>query len=149
MGHIGLTPQSIAMLGGFKSQGRSLEAAEKLIDDAKALEEAGIVTLLIEAVPPEVGRIITEQANVPVIGIGAGPHCHGQLLISHDMLGCFEAFTPKFVKKYTDLGNAMREAFEAYINEVKEGKFPPAEEHYYKMHPGEAEELLKKYGITD
>jgi 3-methyl-2-oxobutanoate hydroxymethyltransferase len=148
MGHIGLTPQSIAMLGGFKSQGRSLEAAEKLIDDAKALEEAGIVTLLIEAVPPEVGRIITEQANVPVIGIGAGPHCHGQLLISHDMLGCFEAFTPKFVKKYTDLGNAMREAFEAYINEVKEGKFP-AEEHYYKMHPGEAEELLKKYGITD
>ncbi len=82
MGHIGLTPQSIAMLGGFKSQGRSLEAAEKLIDDAKALEEAGIVTLLIEAVPPEVGRIITEQANVPVIGIGAGPHCHGQLLIS-------------------------------------------------------------------
>jgi 3-methyl-2-oxobutanoate hydroxymethyltransferase len=126
----------------------SLEAAEKLIDDAKALEEAGIVTLLIEAVPPEVGRIITEQANVPVIGIGAGPHCHGQLLISHDMLGCFEAFTPKFVKKYTDLGNAMREAFEAYINEVKEGKFP-AEEHYYKMHPGEAEELLKKYGITD
>lgn len=148
MGHIGLTPQSIAMLGGFKSQGRSLEAAEKLIDDAKALEEAGIVTLLIEAVPPEVGRIITEQANVPVIGIGAGPHCHGQLLISHDMLGCFEAFTPKFVKKYTDLGNAIREAFEAYINEVKEGKFP-AEEHYYKMHPGEAEELLKKYGITD
>ena len=148
MGHIGLTPQSIAMLGGFKSQGRSLEAAEKLIDDAKALEEAGIVTLLIEAVPPEVGRIITEQANVPVIGIGAGPHCHGPLLISHDMLGCVEAFTPKFVKKYTDLGNAMREAFEAYINEVKEGKFP-AEEHYYKMHPGEAEELLKKYGITD
>lgn len=147
MGHIGLTPQSIAVLGGFKSQGRSLEAAEKLINDAKALEEAGIVTLLIEAVPPEVGRIITEQANVPVIGIGAGQYCHGQLLIAHDMLGCFEAFTPKFVKKYTDLGNAMLEAFEAYIEEVKEGKFP-AEDHCYKMHPGEAEELLKKYGIT-
>lgn len=146
MGHIGLTPQSIAMLGGFKSQGRSLAAAEALIEDAKALEEAGAVALLLEAVPPEVGRIITARANIPVIGIGAGPYCHGQCLIVHDMLGFFEAFTPKFVKKYADLNSIIVKALEEYIGDVKSGAFP-APEHCYKMQPGEGEALLAKYPV--
>lgn len=146
MGHIGLTPQSIAMLGGFKSQGRSLAAAEALIEDAKALEEAGAVALLLEAVPPEVGRIITARANIPVIGIGAGPYCHGQCLIVHDMLGFFEAFTPKFVKKYADLNSIIVKALQEYISDVKSGTFP-APEHCYKMQPGEGEALLTKYPV--
>ncbi|BCV23762.1 MAG TPA: 3-methyl-2-oxobutanoate hydroxymethyltransferase [Firmicutes bacterium] len=146
MGHIGLTPQSIAMLGGFKSQGRSLAAAETLIEDAKALEEAGAVAILLEAMPPEVARIITARANIPVIGIGAGPYVHGQLLIVHDMLGFFEAFTPKFVKKYADLNGAIRAALAEYIADVTSGAFPAAE-HCYKMQPGEAEALLAKYNI--
>ncbi|MDI3522768.1 MAG: 3-methyl-2-oxobutanoate hydroxymethyltransferase [Bacillota bacterium] len=146
MGHIGLTPQSIAMLGGFKSQGRSLAAAETLIEDAKALEEAGAVAILLEAMPPEVARIITARANIPVIGIGAGPYVHGQLLIVHDMLGFFEAFTPKFVKKYADLNGAIRAALAEYVADVTSGAFPAAE-HCYKMQPGEAEALLAKYNI--
>ncbi|MDK2856688.1 MAG: 3-methyl-2-oxobutanoate hydroxymethyltransferase [Bacillota bacterium] len=146
MGHIGLTPQSIAMLGGFKSQGRSLSAAEALIEDAKALEEAGAVALLVEAVPPEVAKIITARANIPVIGIGAGPYCHGQCLIVHDMLGFFEAFTPKFVKKYADLNSIIVKALQEYISDVKSGAFP-APEHCYKMQPGEGEALLAKYPV--
>ncbi|MGI6603742.1 MAG: 3-methyl-2-oxobutanoate hydroxymethyltransferase [bacterium] len=146
MGHIGLTPQSIAMLGGFKSQGRNLEAAENLINDAKALEEAGAVALLLEAMPPEVGRIITQRAGIPVIGIGAGPYTHGQLLIVHDMLGFFDAFTPKFVKKYANLNEIIAKALSEYVADVKSGSFP-ASEHCYKMQPGEAEALLKKYGL--
>jgi 3-methyl-2-oxobutanoate hydroxymethyltransferase len=146
MGHIGLTPQSIAMLGGFKSQGRSLAAAEALIEDAKALEEAGAVALLLEAVPPEVGKIITSRANIPVIGIGAGPYCHGQCLIVHDMLGFFEAFTPKFVKKYADLNSIIVKALEEYISDVKGGTFP-GPEHCYKMQPGEGEALLAKFPV--
>lgn len=144
MGHIGLTPQSIAMLGGFKSQGRNLAAAEALIEDAKALEAAGAVALLLEAMPPEVGKIITERANIPVIGIGAGPYTHGQLLIVHDMLGFFDAFTPKFVKKYADLNGVIRTALAEYVADVQSGTFP-APEHYYKMQAGEAEALLAKY----
>ncbi|HHY92695.1 MAG TPA: 3-methyl-2-oxobutanoate hydroxymethyltransferase [Firmicutes bacterium] len=144
MGHIGLTPQSIAMLGGFKSQGRNLAAAESLIEDAKALEAAGAVALLLEAMPPEVGKIITERANIPVIGIGAGPYTHGQLLIVHDMLGFFDAFTPKFVKKYADLNGVIRTALAEYVADVQSGAFP-APEHCYKMQAGEAEALLAKY----
>lgn len=146
MGHIGLTPQSIAMLGGFKSQGRSLAAAEALIADAKALEEAGAVALLLEAMPPEVGRIITQRANIPVISIGAGPYCHGQCLIVHDMLGFFEAFTPKFAKKYADLNGIIHNALSQYVADVQSGAFP-APEHCYKMQPGEAEALLAKYQV--
>lgn len=140
MGHLGLTPQSIAMLGGFKSQGRSAEAAKKVIDDARLLEESGAVAILLEAIPPEVGKIITERAGVPVISIGAGPHCHGQLLIVHDMLGFFDRFTPKFVKKYANVNEVMLKAFQEYIKDVETGAFPE-EQHNYTMKAGEFERL--------
>ncbi|MGE5542315.1 MAG: 3-methyl-2-oxobutanoate hydroxymethyltransferase [Bacillota bacterium] len=140
MGHLGLTPQSIAMLGGFKSQGRSAEAAKKVIDDAKLLEEAGAVMILLEAIPPEVGKIITERAGIPIISIGAGPHCHGQLLIVHDMLGFFDRFTPKFVKKYANVNEVMLKAFQEYIKDIETGAFPE-EQHNYTMKAGEFERL--------
>ncbi len=139
MGHLGLTPQSIAMLGGFKAQGRSLAAAEALIEDARALEEAGAVMILLEAVPPELAQLISERATIPIIGIGAGPFVHGQLLIVHDMLGFFDAFTPKFVKKYANLNATITDALAAYIQDIESGAFPQPE-HNYKM---EAEALAQ------
>jgi len=140
MGHLGLTPQSIAQLGGFKAQGRDVETALRLIEDARILEEAGAFAILLEAVPPEVARLVRERASIPIIGIGAGPHCDGQLLIVHDMLGFFEAFTPRFVKKYANLNEIMLKAFREYIDDVTAGRFP-APEHCYTMKPGEAERL--------
>jgi 3-methyl-2-oxobutanoate hydroxymethyltransferase len=140
VGHLGLTPQSIAMLGGFKAQGRSAYAAKRIIEDAKALEEAGVCMILLEAIPPEVSKIVTERAEIPIIGIGAGPHVDGQCLIVHDMLGMFEAFTPKFVKKYADIGAQIVEALEAFRDEVHEGAFPQPE-HCYGMPDAEVEKL--------
>lgn len=140
VGHLGLTPQSIAMLGGFKAQGRSAYAAKRIIEDAKALEEAGVCMILLEAIPPEVSKVVTERAEIPIIGIGAGPHVDGQCLIVHDMLGMFEAFTPKFVKKYADIGAQIVEALEAFRDEVHEGEFPQPE-HCYGMPDGEVEKL--------
>jgi 3-methyl-2-oxobutanoate hydroxymethyltransferase len=145
MGHLGLTPQSIAQLGGFKSQGRDYAGAMKIIEDARILEESGISLLLLEAVPPEVAEIITERANIPVIGIGAGPHVHGQLLIVHDALGFFDAFVPKFVKKYLDLNSLIFEALENYKQDVNEGQFPE-DAHCYKLKEGELEKILKQLG---
>lgn len=145
MGHLGLTPQSIAQLGGFKSQGRDCFGAMKIIEDAKILEEAGISLLLLEAVPPEVAQIITERAHIPVIGIGAGPYVHGQLLIVHDALGFFDAFTPKFVKKYLDLNSLILEAFGNYKDDVVQGHFPE-EEQCYKLKEGELDKILKQLG---
>lgn len=147
MGHIGLTPQSSAQLGGFKPQGNTAEAAITLLDDAKAVEEAGVALLLVEGVPPETGKIITEALRIPVIGIGAGPYCDGQVLIVSDMIGLFEVFTPKFVKKYANVAGVIREALREWSIEVREGKFPTPE-HCYKMKAGEAEkldEMLKRY----
>ena len=118
VGHLGLTPQSIAMLGGFKAQGRNAQTALRIIEDAQALEEAGICILLLEAVPPEVGKIITERARIPVIGIGAGPHVDGQCLVVHDMLGMFEGFTPKFAKKYADIGEQIVKALKGFVEDV-------------------------------
>jgi 3-methyl-2-oxobutanoate hydroxymethyltransferase len=146
VGHIGLTPQSSAQLGGFKPQGNTAPQAMALLEDAKAVEAAGCSLLLVEGVPPETGKIITETLNIPVYGIGAGPYCDGQVIIVSDMLGLFEVFTPKFVKKYTNLAEIMREAFREYAREIREGKFPTPE-HCYKMRPGEKEkleEMLKK-----
>jgi 3-methyl-2-oxobutanoate hydroxymethyltransferase len=140
MGHIGLTPQSIAQLGGFRAQAREVDSAVRLVEDAKILEEAGAFSILVEAVPPEVGKIITERASIPIISIGAGPHCHGQLLIVHDMLGFFEAFTPKFVKKYADLNAEILKAFTRYMDDVKSGAFP-APEHCYGMKAADAARL--------
>ena len=144
VGHLGLTPQSIAMFGGFKAQGRSVENASRIIEDAKALEEAGAVLILVEAVPPEVGKIVRDRAEVPVIGIGGGPHLDGQCLIVHDMLGMFEAFTPKFVKKYSNIGEQITDAVKAFMKDVAEGEFP-APENCYKMPAEEAEKLAKMF----
>lgn len=146
VGHIGLTPQSSAQLGGFKAQGNTAEAAMVLLEDSKAIEEAGASMLLVEAVPSETGKIITEALSIPVLGIGAGPYCNGQLLIVSDMLGIFETFAPKFVKKYANVAEQMRQAFQKYAQEVREGKFP-TQEHCYNMKAGEPEKLertLKK-----
>jgi 3-methyl-2-oxobutanoate hydroxymethyltransferase len=132
MGHIGLTPQSIAQLGGFKSQGRDAASALGVIRDARAVAEAGACMILVEAVPPEITRIITERANIPIISIGAGPHCDGQLLIVHDMLGWYDQFTPRFVKKYCDVSEVIRQAFDAYVADVQSGAFP-APEHCYRI----------------
>lgn len=146
VGHIGLTPQSSAQLGGFKPQGNTAEQAMALLEDAKAVEAAGCALLLVEGVPPETGKVITEALSIPVYGIGAGPYCDGQVIIVSDMLGLFEIFTPKFVKKYANLAEVMREAFREYAREIREGKFP-TQEHCYKMRAGEKEkleEMLKK-----
>ncbi len=139
-GHIGLTPQSSGQLGGFKAQGRTIETARLVIEDALAVQEAGAHALLVEAVSPEVTQIIREKLSIPVYGIGAGPHTDGQLLIVSDLLGIFEAFTPKFVRKYASLGEEMKRAFIAYRDDVKGGGFP-GPEHVYPMVEGEAEKL--------
>lgn len=140
MGHIGLTPQSSGQLGGFKAQGRTAESAIELVKDAIAIEEAGAFAVLVEAVPPEIGKIITKKLSIPVLSIGAGIHCDGQLLIVSDMLGIFEAFTPKFVKKYAQLSDEMSRAFREYIDDIRQERFPE-EEHNYYMLPGESERL--------
>jgi len=139
MGHIGLTPQSSGALGGFKAQGRTAEAAMAVVEDARAVYEAGAFAILVEAVPPEVTRIITRELPIPIYGIGAGD-CDGQVMICSDILGIFQAFTPKFVKKYADLGAEMLKVFEAYSADVRQGRFP-AGEHTYKMLSGELEKL--------
>jgi 3-methyl-2-oxobutanoate hydroxymethyltransferase len=140
MGHIGLTPQSSGQLGGFRAQGRTADAAMELIEDALAIEKAGAFALLVEAVPPEVGGIITDTLAIPVLSIGAGMYTDGQLLIVGDMLGYFEAFTPKFVKKYANLAAVIDKAFGEFIEDVRTGKFPE-EKHCYRMLEGEYEKL--------
>jgi 3-methyl-2-oxobutanoate hydroxymethyltransferase len=141
MGHIGLTPQSSGQLGGFKAQGRTVGAALELIEDAKAIEKAGAFSLLVEAVPPEVCKIIRQELKIPVYSIGAGIHADGQLMIVSDILGIFQAFTPKFVKKYANLGEQTLKALEAYVEDVKNGRFPE-EQHTYNMVEGELPKLL-------
>jgi len=140
MGHIGLTPQSSGQIGGFKAQGRTVETAMELIEDARAIQEAGAFSLLIEAVPPEVCRIIRDDLKIPVYSIGAGIDADGQLMISSDVLGVFQAFTPKFVKKYENIAQRTIDAFAAYVREVRSGEFPK-EEHTYKMVAGELPKL--------
>ncbi|MDR2461571.1 MAG: 3-methyl-2-oxobutanoate hydroxymethyltransferase [Deltaproteobacteria bacterium] len=127
MGHIGLTPQSINAMGGFKVQGKSNETITKLLEDAKAIEEAGAFAVVIECVPPNVAELITKELKIPTIGIGAGKNCDGQILVYHDLLGLFEDFCPKFVKKYLEGGKLISEAFRQFVSEVKEEKFPTPE----------------------
>lgn len=140
--HIGLTPQSINAFGGFKVQGKNTEAAQKLIDDALAIEKAGAFAVVIEGVPAEIAAIITEKLSIPTIGIGAGPKCDGQVLIYQDMLAMFSDFTPKFVKKYAEIGKEMSNAFESFIKEVQDASFPKTE-HTYKVDPVVVEEIKK------
>ena len=143
MGHIGLTPQSSGQLGGFKAQGRTADAAFDLIEDAEAIQEAGAFALLVEAVPPEVCNIISKRLSIPVYSIGAGIDADGQLMISSDVAGVFQAFTPKFVKKYENLADKTIQAFSAYADDVRKGQFP-APEHTYKMVDGELTKLTAK-----
>lgn len=142
MGHIGLTPQSSGQQGGFKAQGRTAETAKDVIDDALAIEAAGAFALLVEAVPPEVCGIVRDKLKIPVYSIGAGWEADGQLMICSDVLGIFQAFTPKFVKKYENLGRKTIEAFQKYAQDARSGEFPK-EEHTYKMVDGELEKLKK------
>jgi len=130
MGHIGLTPQAVHKFGGYKVQGRTAEAAKALVEDARCLESAGCFAVVLEGIPYEVAREITESVSVPTIGIGAGPYCDGQVLVGHDVLGLVEGRTPKFVRRYADLKAAVLEAFTRYVDDVRKGDFPGLEESY-------------------
>lgn len=127
MGHLGLTPQSIHQLGGFRAQGKTARAARHLLEDALLLEEAGCFSLVLESVPSQLAEYISRQLSIPTIGIGAGAGCDGQVLVTHDLLGLFDRFTPKFVKKYADLHAEMQQAFVSYIKDVQEQQFPGPE----------------------
>lgn len=139
MGHLGLTPQSVNMLGGFKVQGKSEEAARALIEDAKRLEDAGVFAIVLECIPAKLADIISKEVSVPTIGIGAGAGCDGQILVYQDMLNMFSDFKPKFVKTFANVGDVIREGIQNYIDEVKEESFP-SEEHCFKI----SEETLNK-----
>jgi len=142
MGHLGLTPQSVNQLGGFRPQGRTAQAALRLVEDAEMLEEAGCFSLVLESVPARLAELITQRVHIPTIGIGAGLHCDGQVLVTHDLLGLFDRFTPKFVKKYADLHAEMGRAFREFITDVEGLKFPTPE-HSIEMPDQEWEALLK------
>ncbi|MBN1680168.1 MAG: 3-methyl-2-oxobutanoate hydroxymethyltransferase [Anaerolineae bacterium] len=131
-GHIGLTPQSVSQLGGFKVQGKTVEAARQLLDDARALEAAGAFSMVLEAIPARLAELITRSVGVPTISIGAGAGCDGQVLVTHDVLGLFDRFTPKFVKQFANVADTMRGAFEMYQAEVRSRTFPGAE-HQFTM----------------
>ena len=133
MAHLGLTPQFVNQFGGFKVQGKSPEAAARILGDAKALEQAGAFSLVLEGVPSELARRVTQALRIPTIGIGAGPACDGQVLVIQDMLGLTTEHTPKFVKKYAELGEAVMEAARTFADEVAEGRFPD-DEHSYGVH---------------
>ena len=141
MGHIGLTPQTADKIGGFKVQGKDAEAAKRLIKQALRLEELGCFSIVLECVPDKIAELITKKLKIPTIGIGAGVHCDGQVLVTHDLLGLFERFTPKFVKKYVNLSSLISQAVEEYKNEVIQAKFPTAE-HSFTI----KEKELKKLG---
>ena len=130
MGHIGLTPQAVHKMGGYKVQGREQKQAQILLEDAKVLENAGVFSLILESIPWELAKKITEILSIPTIGIGAGKYCDGQVLVVNDMLGIYQKFTPKFVKKYADLKSVMKEAFNKFKEEVQEEKFPNNEHSY-------------------
>jgi 3-methyl-2-oxobutanoate hydroxymethyltransferase len=139
MGHIGLTPQSVNMFGGFKVQGKNKKAAKQLIEDAKLLEAAGAFSIVLECIPAELAQIISKEISIPTIGIGAGAGCDGQILVYQDMLNMFSDFKPKFVKTFANVGEIIETGIKNYINEVEEGSFP-GPEHCFKM----SEEILEK-----
>ncbi|MHB9056108.1 MAG: 3-methyl-2-oxobutanoate hydroxymethyltransferase [Paludibacteraceae bacterium] len=132
MGHIGLTPQSVNVFGGFKVQGKSVESAQQILNDAKALENAGVFAITLEGVPEQLAKLVSESISIPVIGIGAGKYCDGQVLVVNDMLGMFSDFVPKFVKQFAKLNIEIVAAIQEYINDVQQGNFP-ATEHTYDI----------------
>jgi 3-methyl-2-oxobutanoate hydroxymethyltransferase len=143
MGHIGLTPQTVSKLGGFRVQGRTADSAHQLVQDALALEAAGCFAIVLEAIPTPVAQAITAQLTIPTIGIGAGLHCDGQVLVYHDLLGLFDKFTPKFVKQYANLRQPILDALTNYRDEVADGRFP-ADEHTYNMKAEEVTAFQEK-----
>ncbi len=126
MGHVGLTPQTVVLREGFKVQGKGLDAARRILDDALALEKVGVFAIVLEAIPSALARIISERLTIPTIGIGAGPHCDGQVLVTHDLLGFFDRFVPRFTKQYADLARVIGDAVSQYREEVIGGRFPDA-----------------------
>jgi 3-methyl-2-oxobutanoate hydroxymethyltransferase len=145
VGHIGLTPQSVNLLGGFRAQGKTAPAAKRLYEDALLLQEAGCFSLVLESVPGRLAKLISDKLDIPTIGIGAGVGCDGQVLVTHDLLGLFDRFTPKFVRKYADLFAEMESAFGEFITEVETGSFPSAE-HTVEMPDNEWEILMSELG---
>ena len=145
MGHLGLTPQSVHQLGGFRAQGKTAIAAKRLVEDAMILEEAGCFSIVLESVPARLAELISNRISVPTIGIGAGAGCDGQVLVTHDLLGLFDRFTPKFVKKYANFHLEMQRAFADYIEDVETKRFP-AQEHTVEMDNTEWDALLKEVG---
>ena len=143
LGHIGLTPQTATQLGGFKVQGKDAKSAQRLIDSALALEKAGCFAMILECIPDKLAKLITEKLKIPTIGIGAGAYCDGQALVTNDMIGLFDRFTPKFVKKYADLWPLLLNAFKRYKDEVETGKFP-TEEHSFTMNDSELKKIKTK-----
>ena len=147
IGHIGLTPQSTGVLGGYKAQGRTADSAEAVIEDALAVQENGAKILLVESIPAELSKALTKIVTIPVLGIGAGADIDGQVLVCGDVLGYFEAFTPKFVKKYANVAKIIKDAIKEYIEDIRTGKFPAAEQTYSVV-PEEKEKfckMLEKY----
>jgi 3-methyl-2-oxobutanoate hydroxymethyltransferase len=146
MGHIGLTPQSIHAMGGFRVQGRESEAALQLVADAKALQHAGCFALVLEGVPEEVAAMVTDALDIPTIGIGAGPRCDGQVLVMHDLLGLEDRVSPKFVRRYADLKTVAVDAVRRYADDVRTGAFPSAEESYHLT--AEQADAIALYGAA-
>ena len=142
MGHLGLTPQSVSSLGGFRLQGKSAKQAKKIVDDAKALEDAGAMAILLELVPDQVCGLITERASVPIIGLGSGPNAHGQVLIFHDMFGLYPKFTPKMAKKYGDAGQVIADGLKQFVEEIVTKVFPEPE-RYFGIKDDQYQELLR------
>ena len=130
MGHLGLTPQSVLAFGGYKVQARGEADQERLIADARALEEAGCFAIVLEGIPAKLGAVVSRALQIPTIGIGAGVQCDGQVLVSHDLLGLFHGHQPKFVRRYAELGDAMRDAYARYVADVKARRFPADAESY-------------------
>jgi 3-methyl-2-oxobutanoate hydroxymethyltransferase len=145
MGHLGLTPQSVHQFGGFRAQGTTAAAARRLLEDALALQEAGCFSLVLESIPARLGRLVSEQLDIPTIGIGAGPGCDGQVLVTHDLLGLFDRFTPRFVRKYADFHGEMARAFAAFRDDVLRGEFPAAE-HSVEMADEEWQQVVEAVG---
>lgn len=148
MGHLGLTPQSVHLLGGWRIQGKTIQDARRLIEDARLLEVAGCYTIVLEAIPAQVAELIARRLTIPVIGIGAGARCNGQVLVTHDILGLFDRFTPSFVKKYADLYAETVRAVREYVAEVAERRFP-APEHGSLMNPDEFQALVDELAESD
>jgi 3-methyl-2-oxobutanoate hydroxymethyltransferase len=145
MGHLGLTPQSASALGGFRVQGRSAAQAKKIVDDARALEDAGAFSILLEMVPERVCQIITERSTIPIISLGSGPHAHGQLLIFHDMFGLYPKFTPKMARVYGDAGKIIGDGIKQYVNDVTTRDFPQRE-NWFTMRDEAFDELMRLLG---